>query len=99
MGEWVIKLLVLGFVAWAIWSVLQPRYAFEIRVQGGRPRVRKGKVTPAFLTRVAEVCRESGVPRGWIGGVPRGRRVALRFSRHFPPGTQQRLRNEWQVMS
>jgi hypothetical protein len=95
MGEWVIKALVIGFAAWVIWSLLQSRYVFQIRVAGGQPSVRKGKVTTAFLGRVAVVCRESGVARGWIGGVPQGRRVALRFSRHFPPGAQQRLRNEW----
>ena|SRR5262245_59550644 len=97
MGEWVIKALAIGFVAWMIWAVVQPRYVFKIHVEGGRPHVRKGKVTTAFLGLVAEVCRESGVARGWIGGVPHGRRIALRFSRHFPPGPQQRLRNEWQL--
>jgi hypothetical protein len=95
VGEWVAKALVIGFAAWVIWSVLQPRYVFAIRIQGGLPYLRKGKVTRAFLSQVAVVCRESGVARGWIGGVPHGRRVALRFSRHFPPGPQQRLRNEW----
>ena len=99
MGEWTINVLVIGFFAWVIWSILQSQYAFEIRVKNGQPHIRKGKVTRAFLTRVAEVCQESGVLRGWIGGVPRGRRIALRFSRHFPPGTQQRLRNEWQATS
>jgi hypothetical protein len=96
VGEWVVRALVIGFVAWMIWSVLQPRYAFEIRVEGGQPRVRKGKVTGAFLGRVAEVCREAGIDRGWIGGIRHRRRTALRFSRNFSPGLQQRLRNEWQ---
>jgi len=95
MGDWVVNALVIGFAIWVIWSLLQPRYVFEIRVEGGQPYVRKGKVTKAFLARVVEVCKESGVPRGWIGGVLQGQRVALRFSRHFPPGPQQRLRNEW----
>jgi len=95
MGDWVVKVLVIGFAAWVIWSILQPRYVFVIRVEGGRPYVRKGKVTTAFLGRVVAVCRESGVIRGWIGGVLQGRRIALRFSRHFPPGPRQRLRNEW----
>jgi hypothetical protein len=99
MGEWVLKALVIGFVAWLAWSVFQTKYVFEIRVAGGQPHVRKGKVTASFLGMVAEVCRESGVARGWIGGVPHGRRIALRFSRHFPPGPQQRLRNEWQLTS
>jgi hypothetical protein len=95
MGEWVIKALVIGFAAWVVWSLVQPRYVFEIRVADGQPSVRRGKVTATFLGRVAAVCRESGVVQGWIGGVRHGRRVALRFSRDFPPGPRQRLRNEW----
>jgi hypothetical protein len=95
MGDWVMKVLVVGFVAWLAWSFLRARYVFEVRVVGGQPSVRRGKVTAAFLARVAVVCRETGVARGWIGGVPHGRRAALKFSRDFPPGVQQRLRNEW----
>jgi len=97
MGEWLAMIVVAGLVAWAIWSVIQPRYLFEIRVDEGQPRVRKGKVTAAFLKRVRAVCQESSVSHGWIRGLRLGRRVALRFSRHFPPGPQQQLRNEWQV--
>jgi hypothetical protein len=96
MGEWIVRALVIGFAAWLIWAVLQPRYVFEIRIEGGKSHVRKGKVTSAFLGRVTAVCQESGVAQGWIGGVQQGRRVALRFSRHFAPGPQQRLRNAWQ---
>lgn len=97
MADWAIKVLVITFVTWVIWSTLQPRYAFLIRINDGRPWVRTGKVTPAFLVRVAEACRESAVGRGWIGGVLRGRRTVLKFSRQFPPRLRQRLRNEWQV--
>jgi len=95
MGDWVINALVIGFAAWVIWSLAQPQYVFEIRIAGGQPSIRKGKVTTAFLGHVAIVCRESGVDRGWIGGVAQRRRLALRFSRSFPPGAQQRLRNAW----
>jgi hypothetical protein len=97
MSEWLIKILLLGFLAWVIWSLLRPRYAFEIRIHGGQPRVRAGKVTADFLHRVAEACQADGVTRGWVGGVRQGRRTALRFSRHFSPGLRQRLRNEWQA--
>ena len=64
MGEWVVKALVIGFVAWVIWSVLQPRFVFEIRIEGGRASVRKGKVTTAFLGRVAAVRGPRGLGAG-----------------------------------
>jgi hypothetical protein len=95
--EWTLKILVIGFFAWAGWTLLQTRYLFEIRIRGGQPRVSRGKVTRAFLDRVAQACQDGGVDHGWLGGVQQGRRTALRFSRHFPPGSQQRLRNEWQA--
>jgi hypothetical protein len=95
MGEWLVKALVVSFVVWVFWSFVQPQYVFVIRISRGQPSIRKGRVTRAFLQRVSAVCQEGGVVRGWIGGVQRGRRIALRFSRQFPPGPQQRLRNEW----
>jgi hypothetical protein len=95
MGEWLVKILVIGIAVWVLWAFLQPRYVFKIRINCGQPCIRKGRVTSAFLGRVAAVCQENGVVRGWIGGVQQGRRIALRFSRQFPPGSQQRLRNEW----
>jgi hypothetical protein len=95
MFEWVIKILVISFVIWVMWSILQPRYVFVIWVNRGQPRVGRGKVTARFLGRLTTVCEESGVGRGWVGGVQRGRQVALKFSHHFSPGLQQRLRNEW----
>ena len=57
----------IGFAAWVVWSLLQRRYVFQIRIAGGQPSVRKGKVTAAFPDRVAEVCQESGVARGGLG--------------------------------
>jgi hypothetical protein len=95
MGEGLLKVLIVGFAVWAFWTLLQPRYVFVVRIMQGRPSLRKGKLTRAFLGRLAEVCRENGVVSGWIGGVRQGRRISLRFSRQFSPGLQQRLRNEW----
>jgi hypothetical protein len=97
MGESFVAVLLLGFAGFVVWSALQPRYAFQIRIEAGRPLLRQGTVTKSFLGRVAAVCEEGGIVHGWIGGVRLRGRVALRFSREFPPGLQQRLRNEWQL--
>jgi len=98
MAEWFVKALIIGFAAWAVWSLVRPRYVFEIRVRGGEPCVRRGRVTRAFLDRVAEVCQTGGISRGWVCGVQCGPRIALRFSRHFPAALRQRLRNGWQAL-
>lgn len=95
MTEWAVRILIIAGATWGILALVRPGYAFQIRVSNGEPRVHRGKVTRAFLELVAETCRDDGVRYGWIGGVRRGRRVLLTFSRHFPPGTQQRLRNQW----
>jgi len=95
MGEWLANALLIGIAVWVIWWFVQPQYVFFIRINRGQPLIRKGRVTGEFLGQVATVCQEDGVARGWIGGVRRGRRVALRFSRQFPTGPQQRLRNDW----
>jgi hypothetical protein len=97
MVELLVEILFLCLVGGIVWMLLQPRYVFEIRVQNGKPVVRKGKVTAAFLAEVAAICRECGVSRGWVGGVMQGKRIALRFSHHFPRSAQQRLRNEWML--
>jgi hypothetical protein len=97
MAEYVMMLVVLGFLAWVMWSVAHLRYVFLVRIDKKGPRVCQGKVTPAFLSEIAQACQGSGVARGWVGGVKRGRKVALVFSRHFPRGCQQQLRNLWQL--
>jgi hypothetical protein len=95
MLESVPNLIVFAIVAGALWWALQPRYAFVVHLDGGVPRVTKGRVTAAFLKEVGLACGEAGVARGWVGGVQRGRRLALRFSRSIPPQCRQRLRNVW----
>jgi hypothetical protein len=93
--ELVIKVVVVVLVAAGFWFAFRPRYAFGIRIERGVPRVASGKVTAAFLLEIAEVCRQLGVKRGWVGGVRRGRKIVLAFSRGMPPPARQRLRNLW----
>src|SRR5262245_44624607 len=97
MGDWLVRLLAVGFVAWLIVFALRTRYEFMILIADGRPRLKSGTVTPAFLATVADVGHSAGVVRGWIGGVRHGRLTVLRFSRDFPPSAQQRIRNDWQL--
>ena len=77
-----------------LWKVDLRPFTFHVRIVDGRPVLRRGKVTAEFLKVAGEVCNK-GVTRGWIGGVRRGRRVSLSFSRSIPPPCRQRLRNLW----
>jgi hypothetical protein len=97
MIGWVLKALLAGVSLCVLLAVLRARYVFEIRIQDGQPRIRRGKVPLAFLTHMGAVCRDGGVTRGWIGGVRRGSRTALQFSREFSPGLRQRVRNAWEM--
>jgi hypothetical protein len=87
-----VALVVIGFV---LHAALAPRYQFMIKIRAGEPKVVHGKVSAEFLDRIREVCSELNISTGWIGGVKRGSTIALRFSRNFPPSSQQRLRNAW----
>jgi hypothetical protein len=89
------SLCLLVLVGGAFLVALQPRYLFMLRIQNGAIRLASGKVTKAIFEEIGQAARESGVTRGWIGGVRRGRHVALVFSRGIPPAFQQRLRNLW----
>ena len=95
--EFVVKVVIAGFVLWAIWSLLQPRSIFKVRVKDGIAETAKGTVTAAFLEQVRETCMSHGVKRALVRGIVRGRRIALAFSRGMPPAAQQQLRNWWVV--
>jgi hypothetical protein len=85
----------LGLLVAAVLLALWHRHAFIVRLKRSGPRVLKGKVTAAFLDEVADTCRETGIRRGWLGGIRRGKRIVLVFSWHFPNPVRQRLRNLW----
>jgi hypothetical protein len=95
--ETVFNLTLVGLTIVAFYFALQPRYLFMVRIEEGVPRVAKGKVSPAFLAEISEVCAQAKVPRGWVGGLRRGKRVVLAFSRTIPAAVQQRLRNLWML--
>jgi hypothetical protein len=98
MEDTLLRLAVVGLAAGAIaWLLLSVRYVFWVRVRDGVPAVGRGKVARPFLQDIADVCSEHQVASGWVGGVRRGRRVSLAFSKDIPEACRQRLRNLWNV--
>src|SRR5947209_2996459 len=87
-----------ALVVWALWTAGQPRPDFVVRITDGAPRVARGKVTPAFLQEIGEVCNRHGVRRGEVRGVTaEGRRIGLSFSGSMPEPCRQQLRNLWNL--
>ena len=95
MGSTIVPLLVFAALVAAVWCAATHRSAFVVRIVDGRPEAVRGKVTSAFLGEIADVCRRHAVASGTIRGVVRQGRIALSFSRGFPAGCQQQLRNVW----
>jgi hypothetical protein len=93
----VFNIALVGLVIGAFFLALQPRYLFVVRIQGDVAWLAKGKLTRAFLEEIDLVCRETPMARVWIGGVRRGGRVVLVFSRGIPSPCKQRLRNLWMM--
>src|SRR5262245_35041976 len=84
-----------GIVAVILQAAFMPRYVFLVHINGSQLAVTKGKVHGQFLDEMREVLGEFGVTSGWIGGIKRGKAIALRFSGNIPAPCQQRLRNLW----
>src|SRR4051812_25246225 len=95
MFETVPLVLTLTLVAVVVWFAAGPgRSVFVVKVIDGEPRTTRGTVTAGFLAAVREACERHGVRSGTVRGMPKGRRISLRFSA-FPPAGQQQLRNWW----
>ncbi|MHB1558539.1 MAG: DUF3634 family protein [Isosphaeraceae bacterium] len=89
--------LVVGLAGWGLYTASQPRAAFVIRIEDGRPRAARGKVARGFLRDVGDACERHEVRRGTIAGIAQGRQIHLRFSGPIPPGCRQQLRNVWNI--
>ena len=87
--------IVLAIAAVIVQAALMPRYQFVVQIDGDKLTIKKGKVRADFVDEARAVCQEFGITSGWIGGVKRGKSIALRFSGNIPPPCQQRLRNLW----
>jgi hypothetical protein len=88
-------IILVGVLAVVAWFFFWPHFEFRIRISDGSLRLATGKVTRDFLEQLTAVCRHWDIKRGWIGGVRRGRRLTLSFSRSVPSGCRQQIRNLW----
>jgi hypothetical protein len=89
------SIVIVTILAAVAWFVLSPQFVFRIRISAGCLRLTQGKLTHDLLAQLTAICREWDIKRGWIGGVRRGRRLTLLFSRSVPPGCRQQIRNLW----
>jgi hypothetical protein len=88
-------IVLVAAIALAVWRFAKPPATFVVRIRAGQPKATYGKVTEAFLSEVAELCRDQRIAAGEIRGVPRRGQLGLWFSREIPNGSRQRLRNWW----
>ncbi|MBX3443923.1 MAG: DUF3634 family protein [Planctomyces sp.] len=95
LGTAIVVMVVLGLITWFGVSWRSRSDVFRVRIRDGRPEATFGRVTQAFLEVVQTLCAEHAVQHGDIRGRAQGRTIQLRFSRDFPPGCAQQLRNWW----
>jgi hypothetical protein len=91
--ELVVLIVVVAVVARLLFAV---RFEFRVRIARGSFRLINGKVTRDGLSELKSICDEWKIKHGWIGGVRRGGRIKLSFSRSVPPGCRQQIRNMWE---
>ncbi|HMC64195.1 MAG TPA: DUF3634 family protein [Gemmataceae bacterium] len=97
--EYLPQLVIVAVLIAALILLLQPRYAFVIRIAKDGLRTTKGKVPAALAQQIQESCERCGVTSGSVFGIRRGRRVILSFSRQIPADCQQQIRNAWALYS
>jgi hypothetical protein len=76
---------------------IAPRPAFVVALKDGKASVRQGKAPPRFLRSCEEIAAGCAVREGTIRGLPRGRGIALAFSREVPEAAHPRFRNAWSL--
>jgi hypothetical protein len=95
--EFLFLLALALIVAWGVYSACHPQPVFVVRVEEGKARVVRGKVTQTFLQEIGETCARHGVRRGVVRGIANGSRIALAFSGGIPATCRQQLRNLWHL--
>ena len=93
--EILVKIVVVSAFIGLIYYALQPRYVFVVKIADGVLQVTRGRLTANFLAEMEEAVTRNGVRHGWVGGVGRGGKVGLAFSRSIPGPCRQQLRNLW----
>jgi hypothetical protein len=66
---------------------------FEIEIQGGMLKVRRGEAPGGIVSEFADAARDFEIRRGTIRGVRAGHGVTLAFSGEIPAEAHQRFRN------
>jgi len=96
-GSAIARAIVVALFLAFSWTVFRTEYKFVIRFAPTGLRVRKGRVSTAFLEELAIACNDFRLSRGWVGGVQRGKFCRLKFSRNAPLEFRQRIRNLWAI--
>ena len=92
-----LQLAVAGLVLAGLWYAMRPQRVFTLWIEDGAVRKARGTVPRGFVQEAAELCQSSGVARGTIFGLRRGRSIVLAFSGPIDGTCRQRLRNLWQM--
>ena len=96
MSEILAGLVLIGVFGAVAWTLTTGRTMFVVQIVNGTAVRKRGAVTDRFLAEVEKLSREHALSAGCVWGVQVGpERIRLRFSRNFPPGSQQQLRNWW----
>jgi hypothetical protein len=88
--------VLVAIAGWVAWTMTARRTVFVVRLVNGVAIKKRGTMTDKFLAELEKLAREHTLSSGTVWGVRQNDgRIALRFSRTFPPGSQQQLRNWW----
>jgi hypothetical protein len=87
--------LLAAIIGALLWAVMRDLEAFRIEIDGGKPRVVRGKPPPGFVDDVRTIARH--VEAGVIRAVKEGGEPRIVASRSIDDATLQRLRNAFSV--
>lgn len=82
---------------WAMWQASRPHSLFTVRLNQDQPAAIVGTVTPAFLERLREVAANHDLLRAEVSGYTIDQQIRLQFSKEFPVGARQQMRNWWVI--